>query len=380
MTETLIQPADTMLVLTAIIGIVAMGMFMEKHPVFGQIGVMFVILFSAFLSGVNVLPRSSPVYDVLNNEAVLLAIPLILFNANLKRIWRETGRTLLAFIIAAMATVVACVIGSTFVDLGPQEGTWVGLMTSAFIGGSVNLAAVAGAMEVVDHPIIGLMFAAIYVVLIPYFILLMAFPSFGRVWRWFSPRTEPIAVDLPEVEAQSESTESKPIDVAGLAFALAMAALCAVIGEKLADVTNFAAMKYLGLSALAIVIATFLPGTINRMSGYNELGHILIYAFLAVMGARIDFSTVSAESVSFIVFVIIVFTVHLLFVSLVGRLLKLTGPELLVASNAAILGPPTAAAMATARGWSGLVTPGILVGVFGWAIASFVGVTIAAIL
>jgi uncharacterized membrane protein len=48
--------------------------------------------------------------------------------------------------------------------------------------------------------------------------------------------------------------------------------------------------------------------------------------------------------------------------------------RLLIASNANIGGPTTAAAMATAKGWSSLIVPGILVGIFGISISTFLGI------
>jgi uncharacterized membrane protein len=161
---------------------------------------------------------------------------------------------------------------------------------------------------------------------------------------------------------------------------VALAGVCVLIGEGVAAVTNMPALKFLGLSLVAILIATFSPWTVQRLRGHSETGHVLIYAFLAVMGSAIDFTVITAEGLPIIAFVVIVLALHLALVSVFGRLLKLSGPELLVASNACILGPPTAAAMATAQGWSRLVTPGILVGVFGWAIASFIGVGLAMVL
>ena len=43
------------------------------------------------------------------------------------------------------------------------------------------------------------------------------------------------------------------------------------------------------------------------------------------------------------------------------------------ASNAAILGATTAPALAATKGWTDLVTPGVLVGVFGYALGTFIG-------
>ena len=57
----------------------------------------------------------------------------------------------------------------------------------------------------------------------------------------------------------------------------------------------------------------------------------------------------------------------------IGRWCRFSLPELITASNAAILGATTVPALAAAKGWRNLVTPGILVGVFGYALGTFIG-------
>ena len=54
-------------------------------------------------------------------------------------------------------------------------------------------------------------------------------------------------------------------------------------------------------------------------------------------------------------------------------MLGLTLPELIIASNAAVLGATTAPALAATKGWRDLVTPGVLVGVLGYALGTFLG-------
>jgi uncharacterized membrane protein len=72
--------------------------------------------------------------------------------------------------------------------------------------------------------------------------------------------------------------------------------------------------------------------------------------------------------------------VHLLALVPAGKLLTLDLAEVMIASNACILGPAPAAALAASKGWQPLVAPGILVGMFGYAIATFIGVAVAAVL
>jgi uncharacterized membrane protein len=74
--------------------------------------------------------------------------------------------------------------------------------------------------------------------------------------------------------------------------------------------------------------------------------------------------------------VLILLTVHCLITFGLGSLLGLSLPELIIASNAAILGATTAPALAATKGWRNLVTPGILVGVLGYALGTFLGTLI----
>ncbi|MFP6896412.1 MAG: DUF819 family protein [Roseibacillus sp.] len=50
--------------------------------------------------------------------------------------------------------------------------------------------------------------------------------------------------------------------------------------------------------------------------------------------------------------------------------------ELVIAINANLGGPPSAAAMAISAGWPRLVLPGILIGIWGYVIGTPVGILI----
>ena len=76
------------------------------------------------------------------------------------------------------------------------------------------------------------------------------------------------------------------------------------------------------------------------------------------------------------VFAALILTVHLIFLLGAGKLFKLDLAEIVIASNANMGGPTTAAAMAVARNWRGLVIPAILCGTLGYAVATFIGVAL----
>ncbi|KAH9298675.1 hypothetical protein KI387_030357, partial [Taxus chinensis] len=73
------------------------------------------------------------------------------------------------------------------------------------------------------------------------------------------------------------------------------------------------------------------------------------------------------------VFISILISIHLAITLFIGRWLKFPLRVILVASNANIGGPATAAAMANCRNWKELVQPAILVGTLGYTIGTAVG-------
>ncbi|MDE1376804.1 DUF819 family protein, partial [Bacillus licheniformis] len=72
-------------------------------------------------------------------------------------------------------------------------------------------------------------------------------------------------------------------------------------------------------------------------------------------------------------FVFVVAMSNLLVTLAAGKLLRFRLEEILLACNASVGGPTTAAAMAIAKGWQSLVAPVMLVGTFGYLIGNYVG-------
>ena len=65
---------------------------------------------SLVLVNLRVLPTGSPVYDALGGYILPLAIPLLLFQSDLRKIIKESGRLLIIFIAAGATSVLGGII------------------------------------------------------------------------------------------------------------------------------------------------------------------------------------------------------------------------------------------------------------------------------
>ena len=127
-------------------------------------------------------------------------------------------------------------------------------------------------------------------------------------------------------------------------------------------------------------MANIFPRALQKLEGNFELGMLLMYLFFAAVGAGTDAISFLSNAVILLVYGMIIILVHLALVLLGARLLKIDLAEAIVASAAALVGPAVTAAIASSKGWKELVTPGIMCGIFGYVIGTFVGVSITAIL
>jgi len=103
-------------------------------------------------ANIGVIPFYSPVYTVVNRHFVPLAVPLLLFDSDLKRVINDTGTLLAAFCVGAFATVLATIIAFPIIPLkniGPDVGWRVACALAArHIGGAINFVAVAETLNI----------------------------------------------------------------------------------------------------------------------------------------------------------------------------------------------------------------------------------------
>lgn len=371
-------PADNVFALGAILfGVAWLAFLIDTKPIGKKTsGVIWALGVSMLLSNTGIIPFSSPTYDFVGGSLVPLAIPLLLLKGDLRRIFRESGGVMIFFCIASMATVAGAVIGFYIMDLGEIGPKVAGVYTGGWIGGAVNVLAVSQAVEMTTQEF-SVAISASSVVSMSALMLLIAIPSIGLIKRMVPTQVDKSAQVLP---IEPEQDETPTLQLTHISGALALSFIICALAQSIAQWLQLTQYSILFITILTIAVANAFPGKMAGLKGDFELGMLLMYLFFVAVGAGTDAISFIASAFHLFVYGMLIIIIHLALVLFAARVMKVDMAEAIVASSAALVGPAVTAAIATSKGWKHLVTPGIMCGVFGYVIGTFIGVTVTAVL
>jgi len=364
----------------ALIAIAALG-FWSESTTFGKrvSSVSIILVIAMLLSNFGVIPFTAPAYDVVWNFLVPAAVPLLLLKANLRRIIPETGPVLGTFILAVVGTLTGAIVGFYLLPLGPEGADLSGIFSATYIGGSMNFAAVAQALDFRQGALLTATLAADNVMGTLHILVVVLIPSAAILTRWIP---SPI-IDNSEESIHDESTppgDVVPFNPTHITLAVAISLTVVAAGYSIAEFLGISSYGILFVTAIALIIANVFHNRLENLHGAFETGMLFMFVFFATIGAAADIRVMLETGILVFAYATIIITVHILVIILGAKLFKLDLAEVVVASLACVGGPVTPAAVAAAKGWHSLVTPGIMVGILGYAIANFIGVALASFL
>ena len=318
----------------------------------------------------------------------------------MQKIWHETGRLVIIFLIGAVGTIcgtlIGCVLLGSAVDGLPKVAA---MMTGSYIGGGVNFTALADAFKV-SGSLVSATTVADNLNMAIYFLILLGIAGnafFRRIYK------HPL---IDEVEQHGASDDGKTLaakywgrrDISLRDIAMCMTyAVVVVTVSKFIGVTfgavipsdvswftkmsnTFLSSQYVWITLISMIFATFFEKQASSLNGAQEIGTFFIYMFFFVIGVPASIMEILTNAPLLFVFCLIVVVVNMLFCLVGGKLLHFNLEDILVASNANIGGPTTAAGMAISQGWNKLVGPAMLVGTLGYVIGTYLGIIVGSLL
>lgn len=378
-----------------IAGATALAFWLDhRFPALGKVGASLIaIVLGALVSNLGLVPVSSPVYDLIMGPVTSLAIAWLLLSVNLSDVRKAGGRMLAAYGLAALGTATGAFVSALFFAGVFGDDAWrlAGVLTGTFTGGSVNFVSVGRAVELSDRLFAGTTAADALITGV-----WMGATLLLPVWlARFYPAT-PESVTRPrDPAAHPESHEHAGLGPAGegdpegvphpfflkeAVSTLDLAILAAVgVGILLASEILGEAVpgipSILWLTTLALLVGQ-LKG-MARPRGAFPLGTLALHFFFVVIGILSRVSEILAVGVEVFWLTLSVVLIHGVVVYGGGRLARIDVGTLSVASQAAVGGPSSALAVAVSREWRGLVLPGIVVGLLGYAVGNYLGLAVA---
>lgn len=394
---------DPFAVLVVLAAVVYLSIVLDQQfRLFRALGsVLVAILIGMALSNAGLLPDTSPTYDFLSGPGVSAAIVLILLTVDVRSIFQAGPSMLAAFLIGAVGTAVGASSAALLLagEVGPETWKLAGQFTGTYTGGGVNFAALGRAFETSSDMFSAAVAADVAITAI-WLIACLTLPILlGRSGDSATAKAaSPDELAPHAAGAVPDSAAALEADLEEAGAAVGVSGISADLRDSLnstvqpVTLVEAAALVTLsvGLVWLAGLLATAWPvpevlllttmvllvaqvPAIKELSGSAMWGNYLLHLFLAANGAQSVIANIFRIGPVIFYFAAATVAVHGLVIFGVGRLFRIDAATLAVASQANVGGPASAMALASTRGYTTLLLPGIAVGLLGYAIGNYAG-------
>ena len=341
--------------------------------------IIWIFITPIFLSNFGVIPRQSPIYDTFKSFAVPLFIVLMLLDINIKEAMKVAWRGAVVLVIGSVGVVVGAVVAFVLFrsNLPPNSWSGFGALAGSWIGGTGNLAAVAESLATPDEQV-GL------VVIVDNFVYLAYFPLILVCKRWAKPFNRWTGVSQAQLDHFTEATQQVErkthevhfrdiLTLIGWAFVAMLAAnWISTLIPPLPPVLTQRTWALLLVTTFGILMS----GTkLREVPGTEPLAMAFVYIFMTMIGASADLRELGGGQF-FLIAGFMTITIHLVFVLVGAKIMKLDVSMAAVASVAAVGG---AASAPVAAGYhrEELVPISIMLALIGYALGNYLGVATA---
>ena len=357
-------------ILIVFLGIISLALTLtSKFQIAKKLSPVIIILFfTAVLSNSGLIPTKSDFYENLSGYAVPFAVCLILFHVRLADIKTTALPILKAFTVASIGSVVGCLVAGILlnsqVDAILTEQGWKlsGPYIGTYIGGSLNFVSMWSGLEIDNPELFAAANAVDNLALLPIFVFWILSPKLFE--KWF------VKLDLETLNNQKQTEEKSAILKINDLVQLAVAALLIMVLSGLIKKRWLPQIPtILIVTTIALAVAQF--KSVKNLQGSKELGNFAFYLFFAAIGAMMDIPQAVKLAPVLFVYVAIIIITQIIFVLLIGKILRIDFRLLAVASIAAKAGPSTVVAYTNAKNYNYLALPGIAAGLLGYAIGNY---------
>lgn len=311
--------------------------------------------------------------NLIGGLAVILALGLLVVSTDFKKWLRLAPVTLLASVLALVSAVVVAG-GSALVLKSWSDELWQvsGMLVGVYTGGTVNLAAIARALDV-DPVTWGIVNTSDILVCGVWFLLLLAIGPwlFGLFLKPF--KGGPVDEDLDE-----EKQRLRVVDVLrslGVGLLVAAGPLLGSQVVALFQPSLEEPVAILGVTSVAIGLSFI--RRLREVTGLYVTGDYLLLVFCVAVGSLATWGRIANAELFLFVYTALVVAGSVSLHALLCFVFRIDRDTTIITSVAALFGPPFVPPVARALGNKEVVVSGVTSGLVGLAAGNYLGLAVA---
>lgn len=340
----------------------------------------------------RIIPNDSPLYPWVNKVFLAPLLILLLLSADVRAILKLGPRALGVMLAGSLGIVLGALVGFFLFQGKVDVHAWqnIGSLAASWTGGSANMMAVRSAYQIPNEA-----FAPMVVIdtvlAYSWMGIVIAMAPLQEAYARRVPVNQALMAQLEERARTFNEMKQRPVTTRDLLVMLSIAFvggyLCSIAGGRIGDAIKPLAKSYsiLGTfsgATLTVIFATiaglalsFTPVAKFEEAGASKIGYALLFLLLPTFGAQAnlrEFERIpwyAAIGATMLVF-------HILFI-FVAMVLTKSPLVLGAAASQANVGGPASAAVVTTAYQPALAPVGILLGIFGGVIGTFIGMATA---
>ncbi len=331
---------------------------------------------------------TAPAYSALKNNLLYAMIFVMLLRCDIRKMVKIGPRMLAIFFSCAFTIMAGFIVAYVIFrsQIGPESWRAMGALCGSWVGGSANMAALQGALEVSEGDyacalIVDTIYYSVWIAL-----LLLAVPLESAWNKFCGART----ASFEEAENAQKAAEEGTAKVNGgtltvllglslMASAVSQYAGAAVAGAMpagaLKDIFNESTCTMLIVTALGLVAAL---SSIGRIAGSNELSTMYLYVVISLLASRAGLNELLDAPV-WLIAALFVFIIHIVGMVVLSKLFHFDLCMVSTASLACIGGPASAPVVAAAYN-PGYTAIGVVMAIVGAATGNVLGLVAAYIM
>ncbi len=323
--------------------------------------------------------------ELISTIAIAFALPLLLFSMNIKAWAKQIKTTMLSLLTGVLSLLIVVIVGFfAFRNVIPELWKIAGMLVGVYTGGTPNLASIKIALDVDSDVYIlahtyDMIVSAVFILFVMSIgkqLLLMFLPAYN-----FKQASKTLEEAQKDKETNKKHQKLNKSVILPLMFAFILSIVVVAIGGGLSFLVPESmtmAVSILGITTFAIIASLFKQ--VNQIRYTFDFGMYFIFVFSIVVASMADFSNFSIKHLNLLIYITMgvfgSFIIHVL----LAKIFKIDTDNVIIVSTALTCSPPFVPMVAGAIKNREIIISGITVGIIGYAIGNYLGISVAYIL